>query len=63
MPPTRPCLCGGYWFPHRKVGGACDFSPRRDYFLALRSGIAEAEAMLELSVSQLERMYPLKEKL
>jgi hypothetical protein len=20
------CNCGGYWFPHRKGGGACDHS-------------------------------------
>lgn len=20
----RPCQCAGYWFPHRKGGGACE---------------------------------------
>lgn len=32
------CLCGGYHFPHRRAGGACDHSPTRDIHLAKRSG-------------------------
>lgn len=30
------CECGGYWFPHRKGGGACEHSIRRDIHLAIR---------------------------
>lgn len=32
------CECGGYWFPHRRGGGACDYSKTRDIHLALRTG-------------------------
>lgn len=32
----KPCWCGGYWFPHRKGGGACDHSKTRDIHLAIR---------------------------
>lgn len=32
------CTCGGYWFPHRKGGGACDYSKTRDMHIALRYG-------------------------
>ena len=53
------CLCGGYWFPHRKGGGACDHSPRASYYIALRSGATLSEAMATLSAEQLERMFPL----
>lgn len=52
-------LCGGYWFPHRKGGGACDHSPRASYYIALRSGATLSEAMATLSAEQLERMFPL----
>lgn len=39
----RPvCWCGGYWFPHRKGGGACDHSKTRDIHLAIRSGCKES---------------------
>jgi hypothetical protein len=31
------CECGGYWFPHRRGGGACDHSATRDIHLASRS--------------------------
>lgn len=58
----KPCWCGGYWFPHRKGGGACEHSPRADYYLALRYGATMAEAMLELSINQLERMFPISEE-
>lgn len=42
------CDCGGYSFPHRIGGGACDHGPRRDYYLGLRGGLvpSEAEALL-----------------
>lgn len=50
---------GGYWFPHRKGGGACDHCPRASYYIALRSGALPGEAMATLSVDQLERMFPL----
>lgn len=52
------CECGGYWFPHRRGGGACSHSPRADYYLALRQGMSQAEAMQLLAVHILERMFP-----
>ena len=55
------CTCGGYHFPHRRTGGACDHSPRRDFYRALRHGATLAEAQAELSAAQLERMFPLPE--
>lgn len=55
----KPCWCGGYWFPHRKGGGACHHSPRSDYYLALRAGVPEREAMQLLSAADLRRLYPL----
>jgi hypothetical protein len=36
------CTCSGYWFPHRKGGGACDHSKTRDIHLAIRYGNTEA---------------------
>lgn len=30
------CACHGYWFPHRKGGGACDHSKTRDIHMAIR---------------------------
>lgn len=36
------CECGGYWFPHRRGGGACDHSRTRDLHLARRSGDLDA---------------------
>ena len=55
------CDCGGYWFPHRRGGGACDkASPgKRDYYRMLRAGVPASEAMAELSAADLERLYPL----
>jgi len=53
------CDCMGYWFPHRRGGGACEHSPRRNFYEALRAGLPESEAMGELSVADLERFYPL----
>lgn len=60
-PRPKPCWCGGYWFPHRKGGGACHHSPRCDYYLALRAGMSWQEALELLSADQLERMFPIKE--
>lgn len=54
------CDCSGYWFPHRRTGGACIYGPRSDYYHALRQGLDQAEAMALLSVNQLERMFPLE---
>ena len=42
---AQRCDCGGYWFPHRRGGGACDYSRRRDYHLALRAGCSRDEAL------------------
>lgn len=53
------CQCGGYWFPHRKGGGACEHSRNRHYYEMLRAGMTQAEAMAELSAADLERMFPL----
>lgn len=53
------CGCGGYHFPHRRTGGACDHSPRAAYYIALRHGATQAEAMELLSADQLERMFPI----
>lgn len=52
------CDCHGYWFPHRKTGGACIHGPRTDFYHALRAGLDLADAMALLSAAQLERMYP-----
>ena len=30
------CQCGGYWFPHRKGGGACEHSKTCDIHRAKR---------------------------
>jgi hypothetical protein len=53
------CGCLGYHFPHRKGGGACEHSPRVDYYRAKRAGLAEGEAQELLSVDQIERMFPI----
>lgn len=50
------CGCGGYLFPHRKHGGACEHSPRADYYQALRAGVPEDEALQLLWADKLERM-------
>jgi hypothetical protein len=52
------CYCTGYWFPHRRGGGACDSSPRADYYRAVRDGVPHDEALQLLSADQLERMAP-----
>lgn len=43
------CWCTGYWFPHRKGGGACDHSKSRDIHLARRRG--DAEMLLQAVVN------------
>lgn len=53
------CDCHGYWFPHRKGGGACEYSPYRDYYRALRAGATVAEAQQMLTADQLNRLFPL----
>lgn len=53
------CSCGGYWFPHRKGGGACIYSPSADYHQAIRAGLSQADAMALLSADVLERVFPL----
>jgi hypothetical protein len=50
------CDCMGYHFPHRKGGGACDASPRRDYYHALRQGVDKLDALALLSADQLARL-------
>jgi hypothetical protein len=52
------CDCSGYWFPHRKTGGACTHGPRSDFYNALRAGLPVSEAMALLSAVQIERMFP-----
>lgn len=58
----QKCPCGGYWFPHRVGGGACEFSPRGNYYKALRDGATLEEAKSLLSAKDLERMFPPEEK-
>lgn len=53
------CGCTGYHFPHRRGGGACEHSPRADYYRAKRAGLPESEAQELLSAAQLESMFPL----
>ena len=53
------CWCLGYWFPHRRGGGACDHSPRVDYYRALRDGASVEEAMQLLTASDLRKLYPI----
>jgi hypothetical protein len=33
----KPCWCSGYWFPHRKGGGACDHNPNEIKIIKLRA--------------------------
>lgn len=57
---TQKCLCSGYWFPHRRTGGSCQYGPRADYYRAIQQGCTQAEAMELLSAIQLEYMFPLR---
>lgn len=47
------CSCTGYWFPHRKGGGACEHSRTRDICMARRHGDAEAlmDALIEFDLN------------
>lgn len=46
------CVCTGYWFPHRRGGGACEHSRTCDLHRARRSGDAGAvlDAEIELAL-------------
>jgi len=50
----RKCLCAGYWFPHRKGGGACLHGARAEYHAALRNGASRQEAEALLWADKLE---------
>lgn len=50
------CDCSGYWFPHRRTGGACEHGPRSEFYLALRQGVSESEALALLWAIQIERL-------
>lgn len=50
------CDCTGYWFPHRRTGGACLQGPRADYYHAIRQGAQKGEAEALLWAHQLERL-------
>ncbi len=50
------CDCGGYWFPHRRTGGACIHGPRSAYYLALRAGATRSEAEAEMWADKLEQL-------
>jgi hypothetical protein len=54
IPPSRQtrnqklrCDCHGYWFPHRRGGGACEASRTREYHWARRRGESHQDAMIE----------------
>lgn len=55
------CDCLGYWFPHRKGGGACERANpgKRDYYRMLRQGVSEVVAMAELTENDINRLHPL----
>ena len=52
------CWCTGYWFPHRRGGGACYHGTRSDYYLAKRQGVTESDAQALLWAHVLERLIP-----
>ena len=52
------CECYGYWFPHRRTGGACTHGPRSEFYLALRAGVEVSEAQALLPSWQLEVVSP-----
>ena len=54
------CECGGYWFPHRKGGGACEHSSKKDFYAAMRAGLPLSECQTLLSVQDLEILFPIK---
>lgn len=49
----RPCSCTGYWFPHRKGGGACEHSTSRRWHLALRNKVQDPEELLEAYIEMI----------
>lgn len=55
----QKCLCSGYWFPHRKTGGACEHSTTASYHLARCAGLTHEEALETLSVAGLRKLLPL----
>ena len=49
----QKCVCGGYHFPHRRGGGACDSSPRQAIYIALRGGNPAEVAQARFEYAQL----------
>lgn len=49
------CACSGYWFPHRKGGGACEHSRTCNLHRARRTGDigAVAEALWDMPAKPL----------
>lgn len=50
----RPCNCGGYWFPHRKAGGACLHNPdepRRIIIAARIRGEDPLDALIDYALT------------
>ena len=43
---SSKCCCGGYHFPHRRGGGACDHSRTAVFHRLRRQGESVAEARL-----------------
>ena len=54
------CGCGGYHFPHRKGGGACDYSLYADYHRALRAGVPAHLARELIPSNHLEYLHELQ---
>ena len=48
----QKCECGGYHFPHRRGGGACDASPRQAIYIAIRGGCAHEIAHVRFEFAQ-----------
>jgi len=49
----------GSWFPHRRGGGGCEHSARRDFYVVLRNGGTLADAQQMLTADQPDAMFPL----
>jgi len=49
----KPCTCGGYWFPHRTGGGACEHNGTQGIaHLARRHGwdaLTTLDAMIDFA--------------
>lgn len=54
----QKCWCSGYWFPHRRGGGACVHCSRADFYAARRSGLSLSQAQELLSVADLRKLFP-----